>query len=55
MASNYTEGSRLQNACFKSCNLKLSRLEVLAFFELLANKRWRWQYVLRAANDLSVN
>jgi len=29
------EDSRLQNAGFKSCNLKLSRPEVLTFFELL--------------------
>ena len=47
------EDSRLQNTSFKSCNLKLSRLEVLTFFELLANKCWRWPYVLHAANDLS--
>jgi len=38
------EDSKLQNASFKSCNLKLSRLEVLTFFELLANKCWRGQY-----------
>jgi len=45
-------GNRLQNA-IKSCNLKLSRPEVLlTFFELLC---WRWQYVLQAASDLSAN
>jgi len=38
------EDSKLQNASFKSCNLKLSRLGVLTFFELLANKCWRGQY-----------
>jgi len=29
------EDSTLQNAGFKSCNLKLSHTEVLTFFELL--------------------
>ena len=51
------EDSWLQNASFKSCNLKLSRPEVLLpFVELICKWCWRWQlYVLQAANDLSVN
>ena len=48
------EHSRLQNASFKPCNLKLSRPEaLLTFFELLRRKRWRSQYVLHASSDLS--
>jgi len=49
------EHSTLQNASFMSCNLKLSRPEVLTFFDLLCKWCWRWQYALQAANDLSAN